>query len=73
LWRVVSPLWQQKCVVHVKIEKASIWLGLGMRAAFMVMFWFIAGVIPPLNPNDTAEQTAQIYTDRQRACRSALR
>jgi hypothetical protein len=51
--------------VHVKIEKASIWLGLGMTAAFMVMFWFIAGVIPPLNPNDTAEQTAQIYTDRQ--------
>ena len=51
--------------MHVKIEKASIWLGLGMTAAFMVMFWFIAGVIPPLNPNDTAEQTAQIYTDRQ--------
>jgi hypothetical protein len=50
--------------MHVKIEKASIWLGLGMTAAFMVMFWFIAGVIPPLNPNDTAEQTAQIYTDR---------
>ncbi|MBE1552108.1 hypothetical protein GGC64_006195 [Mycobacterium sp. OAS707] len=51
--------------MHVKVEKASIWLGLGMTAAFMVMFWFIAGVIPPLNPNDTAEQTAQIYTDRQ--------
>jgi hypothetical protein len=50
--------------MHVKIEKASIWLGLGMTAAFIVMFWFIAGVIPPLNPNDTAEQIAQIYTDR---------
>jgi len=51
-------------MLHVKIEKASIWLGLGMTVAFGVMFWLIAGVIPPLNPNDTAEQTARIYTDR---------
>jgi len=51
--------------MHVKIEKASVWLGLGMTVAFLVMFWFIAGVIPPLDPNDSAEESARIYSDNQ--------
>ena len=51
--------------MHVKIEKAAVWLGLGMTGAFLVMFCFIAGVIPPLDPNATAEETARIYSDRQ--------
>jgi hypothetical protein len=51
--------------MHVKIEKAAVWLGFGMVAGFLVMFWIIAGVIPPLDPSDTAEETARIYSEKQ--------
>jgi hypothetical protein len=49
--------------MHVGIEKASVWLGLAMIGAFLVMFWFIAGVIPPMDPNASAQEIAKIYTE----------
>jgi hypothetical protein len=48
--------------MHVKIEKAAAWLGLAMLGAFLVMFWIIAGVIPPMDPSDTADEIAAIYS-----------
>jgi hypothetical protein len=47
----------------VKVEKAAAWLGLGMVGAFLVLFWGIADVIPPMDPEDSAEETARIYAD----------
>lgn len=49
--------------MHVKIEKGAAWLGLAMVGAFLVMFWVIAGFIPPMNPNDSAQRIAAIYTE----------
>ena len=49
--------------MHVTIEKTAAWLGVAMLGGFMVMFWFIAGLIPPMSPALTAEQTAHIYSD----------
>jgi len=49
--------------MHVTIEKAAAWLGVAMLGGFLVMFWFIAGLIPPMSPALTAEQTARIYSD----------
>ena len=49
--------------MHVKIEKVAAWSGIGMLLAFLVMFWFIAGVIPPIDPNDTAAEVAARYTE----------
>jgi hypothetical protein len=49
--------------MHVKIEKAVAWLGLAMLGAFLVMFWIIAGVIPPMDPSDTADEIAAIYSE----------
>jgi hypothetical protein len=49
--------------MHVKIEKAAAWLGLAMLGAFLVMFWIIAGVIPPMDPSDTASEIAAIYSE----------
>jgi hypothetical protein len=49
--------------MHVKIEKAAAWLGLAMLGAFFVMFWGIAGLIPPMNPNASAAQIAHIYSE----------
>ena len=43
--------------MHVKIEKVAAWSGIGMLLAFLVMFWFIAGVIPPIDPSDTAARS----------------
>jgi hypothetical protein len=58
--------------MHVTIEKSAAWLGLAMVGAFLVMFWFIAGVIPPIRPSDTAEQIAQIYVEKQWRIRIGL-
>jgi hypothetical protein len=58
--------------MHVKIEKAAAWLGLAMLGAFLVMFWFIAGVIPPMDPGDTAEQIAAIYAENELRIRIGL-
>ena len=49
--------------MHVRIEKTAAWSGIGMLLAFLVMFWFIAGVIPPIDPNDTAAEVAARYTE----------
>jgi hypothetical protein len=49
--------------MHVKIEKTAAWSGIGMLVAFLVMFWFIAGVIPPIDPNDSAAEVAARYTE----------
>jgi len=51
--------------VHVKIEKFAAWSGLAMTGGFLVMFWWIAGLIPPHRPTDSAEQIAAIYADNQ--------
>ncbi|WP_156767972.1 hypothetical protein [Mycobacterium sp. E1386] len=58
--------------MHVRIEKASAWLGVAMLGGFLVMFWFIAGLIPPMSPALTAEQTARIYSDNQLRIRIGL-
>jgi len=58
--------------MHVKIEKAAAWLGLAMLGAFLVMFWIIAGVIPPMDPSDTAEQIAAIYSENELRIRIGL-
>jgi hypothetical protein len=58
--------------MHVKIEKAAAWLGLAMLVAFLVMFWIIAGVIPPMDPSDTAEQIAAIYAENELRIRIGL-
>lgn len=58
--------------MHVRIEKASAWLGVTMLGGFLVMFWFIAGLIPPMSPAFTAEQTARIYSDNQLRIRIGL-
>ena len=49
--------------MHVKIEKVAAWSGIGMLLAFLVMFCFIAGVIPPIDPNDSAAEVAARYTE----------
>jgi MFS family permease len=49
--------------MHVKIEKVAAWSGVGMLLAFLVMFWFIAGVIPPIDPSDTAAEVAARYSE----------
>jgi hypothetical protein len=49
--------------MHVKIEKAAAWSGVGMLVAFLVMFWLIAGIIPPIDPSDTAAKVAARYTE----------
>jgi hypothetical protein len=49
--------------MHVRIEKTAAWSGIGMLLAFLVMFCFIAGVIPPIDPNDTAAEVAARYTE----------
>ncbi|OBI37287.1 hypothetical protein A5709_14840 [Mycobacterium sp. E1386] len=43
-----------------------------MLGGFLVMFWFIAGLIPPMSPALTAEQTARIYSDNQLRIRIGL-
>ncbi|WP_083066343.1 hypothetical protein [Mycobacterium arosiense] len=43
-----------------------------MLGGFLVMFWFIAGLIPPMSPAFTAEQTARIYSDNQLRIRIGL-
>lgn len=58
--------------MHVRIEKGAAWLGLAMLGGFMVMFWFIAGLIPPMSPALTAEQTAHIYGDHSLRIRIGL-
>jgi hypothetical protein len=49
--------------MHVTIEKAAAWLGLAMLGGFFVMFWGIAGLIPPMSPSYSAEQVAAIYSE----------
>lgn len=58
--------------MHVTIEKASAWLGVAMLGGFLVMTWFIAGLIPPMSPALTAEQTARIYSDHDLRIRIGL-
>ena len=55
--------------MHVKIEKAAAWSTLAMLVVFGVTFGLIAGVLPPIDPSFTAEQTAQWYIEN--TCRSA--
>lgn len=49
--------------MHVNIEKAAAWLGLAMFGAFIVMFWAIARLIPPMNPAASAAEIARIYSE----------
>ena len=49
--------------MHVKIEKGAAWMGLGMLVGFMVLFVLVAGLLPPMDPGATAEQTAKIYAE----------
>ena len=49
--------------MHVKIEKVAAWAGVVMLLAFLVMFWLIAGIIPPIDPSDSAAQVAARYTE----------
>lgn len=58
--------------MHVSIEKASAWLGVAMLGGFLVMFWFIAGLIPPMSPALSADQTARIYSDHELRIRIGL-
>lgn len=58
--------------MHVKIEKGAAWLGLGMLGAFLVMFWFIAGLIPPMRPDASAQEIAQIYSENHLRIRIGL-
>ena len=58
--------------MHVKIEKAAAWSTLAMLVVFGVTFGLIAGVLPPINPGFTAEQTAQWYVDNHFAIRLGL-
>jgi hypothetical protein len=58
--------------MHVSIEKASAWLGVAMLGGFLVMFWFIAGLVPPMSPALTADQTARIYSDHELRIRIGL-
>ena len=58
--------------MHVSIEKASAWLGVAMLGGFLVMFWFIAGLVPPMSPALTADQTARIYSDHDLRIRIGL-
>ena len=58
--------------MHVKIEKAAAWSTLVMLVVFGVTFGLIAGVLPPINPGFTAEQTAQWYIDNHFAIRLGL-
>ncbi|OBH11786.1 hypothetical protein A5692_16730 [Mycobacterium sp. E342] len=49
--------------MHVKVEKGAAWLGLAMLGAFFVIFWGIAGLIPPMDPGASAEQIAKVYSE----------
>ena len=58
--------------MHVRIEKTAAWLGTGMLVAFLVMFWFIAGIVPPIDPNDSAAEVAARYTEDELRIRIGL-
>jgi hypothetical protein len=49
--------------MHVKIEKGAAWAGLAMLVVLMVLFVFVAGLIPPFDPSASAAQIAQIYSE----------
>lgn len=49
--------------MHVKIEKGAAWLGLAMLGGFVVLFVFVAGLIPPMDPGASAEQISKIYSE----------
>ena len=49
--------------MHVKIEKGAAWLGLAMLGGFLVLFVFVAGLIPPMDPGASAGEIAKIYSD----------
>ena len=49
--------------MHVNIEKGAAWLGFATLGGFLVLFVFVAGLIPPMDPGASATQIAQIYSD----------
>lgn len=59
-------------MLHVKIEKTAAWMGVVMLVAFLVMFWVIAGNIPPYDPSDTAAETAARYSQDELRIRIGL-
>jgi len=47
--------------VNTKSQMLCAWCGPAAIVLFMVGFWFIAGLVPPPSPHDTALQVVAIY------------
>ena len=58
--------------MDLKLERIAAWSGIAMLALFFVFFMLIAGLIPPLSPNLTAQQVADFLVAHKLRVRVGL-
>jgi drug/metabolite transporter (DMT)-like permease len=58
--------------MSTRTQQLCLWCGPAMIALFMVGFWFVAGLVPPPSPNDSAEEILNLYRDDTDAIRVGL-
>ena len=56
----------------MRTKLAAMWCGPASIALFIVGFWFIAGLVPPPSPDESAQQIAQMYREHAGSIRSGL-
>lgn len=58
--------------MNTKNQMFCAWCGVAAMVLFMVSFWFIAGLIPPPSPHETARQIQHLWADHTNLKRLGL-
>lgn len=58
--------------MNTRTQMACLWCGPAAIVLFMVGFWFVAGLVPPPSPDDSAREIQALYQDNTDMLRLGL-
>jgi hypothetical protein len=58
--------------VRIRYDRFGAWCGFGFVAVFLIFFWLVAGLLPPISPDMDAASLAQRYSEDRTRLRVGL-
>src|SRR5262245_31969983 len=58
--------------MNARTQMLCLWCGPAALVVFVVGIWFVAGLVPPPTPHDSAQEISDLYRDNTDAIRAGL-